>query len=117
MGKVLALLNTIKKIDTHIQSISHKFDFLNNAIEDKLNDICKHKNILIDINHNILKNRDKLSQIINDLSLTYEEDVNHNTILSDIHMEQKEIVKSINVVTNVNNDLLEVYKDLFDRIN
>ena len=109
--------DTIKKIDIHIQNISHKFDFLNNATDDKLNDICKQKNILTDINNNIIKNSDKLSKIINDLSLTYEEDVNSNTFLSDIHMEQKEIVKSINNLINVNNDLLEVYKNLTDRIN
>ena len=109
--------DTSKKIDTHIQNISHKLDLLNNMTEDKLNDICKQKNILTDINHSIIKNSDKLSQIINDLSATYEEDANSNMILSDIHIEQKEIVKSINNLININNDLLDVYKNLIDRIN
>ena len=109
--------DTSKKIDTHIQNISHKLDLLNNMTEDKLNDICKQKNILTDINHNIIKNSGKLLQIINDLSATYEEDANSNMILSDIHMEQKEIVKSINNLININNDLLDVYKNLTDRIN
>lgn len=106
-----------KQIDTHVQNISHKLDLLNNMTEDKLNDICKQKNMLTDINHNIIKNNDKLSQIINELSSTYEENANGNIILSNIHMEQKEIVKSINNLININNDLLEVYKNLIDRIN
>lgn len=111
------IYDTCKKIDTHIQNISHKLNLLNNMTEDKLNDICKQKIILTDINHNIMENSDKLSHIINDLSSTYEEDVNSNIILSDIHMEQKEIVKSINNLININSDLLEVYKNLIDRIN
>jgi hypothetical protein len=111
------IYDTSKKIDTHIQNISHKLDLLNNMTEDKLNDICKQKNILTDINNSIIKNSDKLSQIINNLSVTYEEDANSNMILSDIHIEQKEIVKSINNLINVNNDLLDVYKNLTDRIN
>jgi Mg2+ and Co2+ transporter CorA len=94
-----------------------KVDLLNNMTEDKLNDICKQKNILIDINNNIIKNTDKLLHIINELSSIYEEDVNSNMILSDIHMEQKEIVKSINNLININSDLLDVYKNLIDRIN
>lgn len=111
------IYETCKKIDTHIKSINIKLESLNNITEDKLNDICRQKNILIEINHNIIKNSDKLSHIINDLSLTYEKDTNSNMILSDIHMEQKDIVKSINNLININSDLLEVYKNLTDKNN
>lgn len=104
------------KIDIRVQNISHKLDLLNNITDDKLTDICNQKNLLNDINHNIIKNNDKLTHIITSLSSTYEEKINSNIILSDIHIEQKEIIKSIDNLINVNNDLLNVYKKLTDRL-
>jgi len=83
----------IKKIDNNIQSINSKLTTLNEMIENK-NEVDQTQ-ILSHINNNIINTNNKLTNMLNDLSASYEENVKNNIILNDMHNENKEIIYSL----------------------